>query len=89
MAGVGPGVRIIVPGLSLSLTQPPTQMTAADITGSLSLLMITCVPMSPPGMVTVTLAISPRSVSPPVPPVTSVASVPPAVLGLNLLEDEA
>ena len=82
MAGVGPGLRVIVPGLSLSLAQ------AADITRPLRLSMVTCVPMSPP-LVTLTLAISPRSVSPPVSPVTSVASVPPAALGLNLLEDEA
>ena len=87
MAGVGPGVGVIVPGLAPSLAQSPAQQAAVNFTRPLSLLIVTCVPMSPP-LVTLTLAISPRSVSPSVSPVSSVSSVPPAALGLNLLEDE-
>ena len=41
-----------------------------------------------PCLVTLTLSISPRPVSPPV-SVSVVATVPPAALGLDLLEEEA
>ena len=92
-AGVGPGVGVVVPGphLPLSLAHSAPELAAGEVTAPVS-LMITLLTTGPvcPGLVSLTLSISPRpvSVSPPV-SVSVVATVPPAALGLDLLEEEA
>ena len=90
-AGVGPGVGVVISAPAPVLPLPPPELVTADVTPPVSLMitllmMVTTGPMSP--CLPLTLSISPRSVSPPV-SVSVVATVPPAALGLDLLEEEA
>ena len=78
LAGVGPGVGVVVPGLAPG-AHPATQVPAADP----SRVMVTSVSSA-----LITVSISPRPVSPSG-SVSVVATVPPAPLSLYLLEDEA
>ena len=90
-AGVGPGVGVVISAPAPVLPLPPPELVTTDVTPPVSLMitllmMVTTGPMSP--CLPLTLSISPRSVSPPV-SVSVVATVPPAALGLDLLEEEA
>ena len=92
--GVGPGVGVVVPGphLPLSRAHSAPELAAGDVTGPVSLVitLLTTVPVCPDCLVSLTLSVSPGpvSVSPPV-SVSVVTPIPPAALGLNLLEEEA
>ena len=93
-AGVGPGVGVVVPGPGLPLPRAHSapELAAGEVTPPVSLMItvLTTVPVCPGCLVSLTLPISPRpvSVSPPV-SVSVVATVPPAALGLDLLEEKA